>query len=55
MECYYLVEDYCRARLSGDFYKPTSEEKTEICQNPLKYEDCSRFQSYNLNIRDNQH
>ena len=54
MDCFYLIEGYCRAQASGEFYKPTSEEKREICQNALKFKDCTRFKTYNLNLRDNK-
>ncbi len=53
MDCFCLVEDYCRAKISGEFYKPTPEEKRDICQNALKYKDCVRFKTHNMNLRDN--
>ncbi len=52
MDCYYLIEGFCRAQSSGEFYKPTPEEKTKICQDSLKFPNCERFKAYNIYIRD---
>ncbi len=50
--CFYLIEDFCRAQSSGNFYKPTSEEKKLVCQDPLKFRGCERFKAYNIYLRD---
>jgi TATA-box binding protein (TBP) (component of TFIID and TFIIIB) len=37
-----------------DFYKPTSPEIREICQNALKFNNCTRLKTYNLYLRDSK-
>jgi hypothetical protein len=55
MDCVYLLQGYCtaqakvvanRAVSAAGYYKPTREERKNLCNNSTQFKECPRFSAH---------